>query len=100
MKIFLKKITFLFLLFFIGCENSNPNNLGKIALSYQQESKKIIDAILSDSVGFNRVAELCDTFGPRLSGSENLEKAILWIMQEMKKDGIENVISEEVMLPK
>ena len=74
---------------FIGCENRNPNNLGKIALSYQQESKKIIDAILSDSVGFNRVAELCDTFGPRLSGSENLEKAILWIMQEMKKDGID-----------
>ena len=100
MKIILKKIIFLLLVLFIGCENRNPNNLGKIALSYQQESKKIIDAILSDSVGFSRVAELCDTFGPRLSGSDNLEKAILWIMQEMKKDGIENVRSEEVMVPK
>lgn len=100
MKIFLKKITFLLLVLIIGCENRNPNNLGKIALSYQQESKKIIDVILSDSIGFGRVAELCDTFGPRLSGSENLEKAILWIMQEMKKDGIENVRSEEVMVPK
>jgi len=99
-KIILKKIIFLLLVLFIGCENRNPNNLGKIALSYQQESKKIIDAILSDSIGFNRVAELCDTFGPRLSGSENLEKAILWIMQKMKKDGIENVRSEEVMVPK
>ena len=55
---------------------------------------------MSDSIGFGRVAELCDTFGPRLSGSENLEKAILWIMQEMKKDGIENVRAEEVMVPK
>lgn len=100
MKIILKKIIFLLLLLFIGCENRNPTNLGKIALSYQQESKKIIVATLNDSVGFNRVAELCDTFGPRLSGSENLEKAILWIMQEMEKDGIENVRAEEVMVPK
>ena len=100
MKIILKKITFLFLLFFIGCENRNPNNLGKIAFSYQQESNKIINAIMIDSIGFDRVAELCDTFGPRLSGSENLEKAILWIMQEMKKDGIENVRAEEVMVPR
>jgi carboxypeptidase Q len=49
---------------------------------------------------WQRLAELTDTFGPRLSGSEALERAIDWAVAEMKKDGLENVRKEPVMVPK
>jgi carboxypeptidase Q len=45
------------------------------------------------------VAYICDTFGPRLSGSTNLENSIDWILAEMKKDGLENVRGDEVTVP-
>ena len=32
--------------------------------------------------------ELCYRFGPRLSGSQNLEIALDWILEEMEKDGV------------
>jgi carboxypeptidase Q len=46
------------------------------------------------------VAELGDRFGPRFSGTENLERAIDWIMAEMAEDGLENIRGEPVMVPR
>ena len=43
---------------------------------------------------------MCDTFGPRFSGTDNLEKAIDWILSEMNRDGLSNVHGEAVMVPK
>ena len=43
---------------------------------------------------------LTDTFGHRLSGSPQLERAIQWAAEEMKRDGLENVRIEPVMVPK
>ena len=40
---------------------------------YTEASLKIIAEAMSDSTAFNRLSYLCDTFGPRLSGSKNLE---------------------------
>ena len=54
---------------------------------------------MSDSTAFNRLSYLCDTFGPRLSGSKNLEDAIDWIIGEMKYDGLQNVVGERVRVP-
>ena len=42
---------------------------------------------------------MCDVFGPRLSGTKNLENAIKWIIKEMKKDGISNVRGDRVKVP-
>jgi carboxypeptidase Q len=42
---------------------------------------------------------LCDTFGPRFSGTTNLAAAIDWVLAEMKTDGLENVHGEEVTVP-
>ena len=67
--------------------------------SYEQTSIKIINSLKSDSVGYNRLSYLCDMFGPRLSGSKNLEKAIDWIIKEMKLDGLSNVKGERVKVP-
>lgn len=66
---------------------------------YLHDANLIIDATLKDSTAYNRLAYLCDTFGPRLSGSKNLENSIDWIIKEMKLDGIENVKGERVKVP-
>ena len=97
----MKKIfSILLIIFFISCEKTNLNKLGRIASSFKENGNKIIEKSISDSSGFKRLAELCDTFGPRFSGSKNLEKALVWIVEEMQKDGLENVRAEEVMVPK
>jgi carboxypeptidase Q len=60
---------------------------------------KLIDRALQDSAAWNRLAELVDTFGNRPVGSASLESAIDWIVAQMKKDGLENVHTEPVMVP-
>jgi carboxypeptidase Q len=42
---------------------------------------------------------MCDTFGPRFSGTPALEKAIDWIVAEMKKDGFDSVYTQPVKVP-
>jgi carboxypeptidase Q len=59
----------------------------------------LIDAVTKTDFAYQRLAQLCDTFGPRFSGTTNLEAAIDWILAQMKKDGLENVHGEEVMVP-
>ncbi len=70
-----------------------------LTVQYQSTAKQIIEAGLADSTAFNRLAEMCDTFGPRFSGTQNLEDAIDWCLAELKKDGFENVRGEPVMVP-
>lgn len=59
----------------------------------------IIDAGLRSDGAYRKLAWLCDRIGPRLSGSENLDKAVTWCSREMKRDGLDNVHSEIVMVP-
>ncbi|MDQ6612069.1 MAG: M20/M25/M40 family metallo-hydrolase [Gemmatimonadota bacterium] len=66
---------------------------------YRATATKIIAAATSDSVPWNRVAYIADMFGHRISGSAALESTIDWIVAEMKKDGLENVHTEPVMVP-
>jgi len=60
---------------------------------------KLIDGALKDSAAWNRLAELVDTFGSRPVGSTSLESAIDWIVAQMKRDGLDNVHTEPVMVP-
>ena len=70
-----------------------------IKKEYESVANKIYRALETDSVAFNRLAYLCDMFGPRLSGSKNLEKSIDWIIKEMKNDGLSSVRGERVKVP-
>ena len=70
-----------------------------IKSKYVETSLKIISKSLTDSTAYNRLGYMCDTFGPRLSGSKNLENAINWILKEMKNDGLDNVRGEKVAVP-
>ena len=66
---------------------------------YQSVAAKLIKAATETDVAYQRLAELCDTFGPRFSGTTNLEGAIDWALARMKADGLENVHGEDVLVP-
>jgi carboxypeptidase Q len=70
-----------------------------VIAKYGDIAEKIYKAAMADTTAYEKLAYMCDTFGPRLSGSENLENALNWIHQEMIKDGLANVRSDEVMVP-
>jgi carboxypeptidase Q len=67
---------------------------------YRANAQKLIAAAQADQFAWDRLAELTDTFGQRLSGSDNLNRAIAWAVETMKKDGLENVHTERVMVPR
>jgi carboxypeptidase Q len=60
---------------------------------------RLIAAATADDFAWQRLAELTDTHGARLSGSANLARAIRWAIQTMKADGLQNVHTEPVMVP-
>ena len=66
----------------------------------REPTARLIAAAMADDSAWQRLAELTDTFGSRLSGSENLERAVAWSMETMRADGLENVRAERVMVPK
>ena len=70
-----------------------------IADRYRATANRMIATEFADSSAWNRLAEMTDKFGNRISGSENLERTIDWIIAQMKKDGLENVRGEKVMVP-
>jgi carboxypeptidase Q len=71
-----------------------------IAQRYRAAADRLINAALADSAAWNRVAELTERFGNRFSGTQGLERAIDWVIAEMKKDGLQNVRGEPVMVPR
>ena len=66
---------------------------------YREPAKRIIDESLSSRFAWERLAELGDTFGHRLSGSEGLDAAIKWAARQMKHDGLDNVRLDPVLVP-
>ncbi len=67
---------------------------------YEAIAQRIIDAALADSSAFARLSYLVDTFGPRFSGTPQLERAIDWVLEAMRQDGLENVRGDTVMVPR
>lgn len=63
---------------------------------HRASSNALVQAALRDSAAYKRLAQLVDGFGHRMTGSQSLERAIDWIVAEMKKDGFENVRKEPV----
>jgi carboxypeptidase Q len=67
--------------------------------SYRAAAARIIGAALTSNHAYGRLAHLTDHIGNRLSGSKSLELAIDWAVAEMKRDGLDNVHTEKVMVP-
>ncbi len=66
---------------------------------HRDAASRLLGEALSSGFAWERLAELGDTFGHRLSGSKALENAIDWAVAEMKKDGLDNVRKEPVKVP-
>ncbi|HKY42215.1 MAG TPA: M28 family metallopeptidase [Pyrinomonadaceae bacterium] len=66
---------------------------------YRTAAARIIGAALTSDRAYSRLSHLTDHIGHRLSGSKNLERAIEWAIAEMKRDGLDNVRTEKVMVP-
>src|SRR3954464_15145920 len=70
-----------------------------LADRYRNDANRIIDGALKDSTAWNRLAEMTEKFGNRLSGTPQLEQTIDWVISKMKDDGLQNVRGERVMVP-
>ena len=100
-------VTALFLFICLSVSTAAQNGTGP-ALSvvegwldpYRSNAGKLIAAATADQFAWDRLAELTDTHGQRISGSDNLNRAIAWAVETMKKDGLEDVHTERVMIPK
>jgi len=77
-------------------ENASPRWLDQ----YREPASRLIGAAMVDSFAWRRLAELTDGIGNRLSGTPELSRAIDWALAEMKRDGLENVHAEPVMVPR
>ena len=66
---------------------------------YRDATSRLLGEAVASDFAWQRLAYIGDTFGHRLSGSPNLEAAIKWAVEEMKRDGLENVRAEPVKVP-
>lgn len=66
---------------------------------WQETAARILAAAEQDPRAWQRLEYLADQIGHRLSGSPALERAIEWAQAEMKRDGLENVRAQPVMVP-
>lgn len=94
-RIFIIKVIFLIAISGFSLYASD-NILTKV---YSSDAEKIIHKAMEDSSSWERLAYMCDTFGPRLTGSEGLEKSLQWILQELEKDGFANIKYDTVYAP-
>lgn len=71
------------ILTFLFIQSINGQDYSEIANKIITESKKI---------SLDRFTYLCDTFGPRWPGTENLQQAIDYVNEQMINDGFSVVL--------
>lgn len=71
-----------------------------IVLRYRNTAQQIIKEAMKDSAAYSTLAFMCDAFGPRLSGSDNLERAIDWAFDQFGREHFENVYVQPVQVPR
>jgi carboxypeptidase Q len=67
---------------------------------YREPAARIIGEAVGSTFAWQRLSVLTDGIGNRLSGTPALDKAIAWAAAEMARDGLENVHTEKVMVPR
>lgn len=66
---------------------------------YREVAGRLIGAALTDQEGWEKLEHLSLRIGHRLSGSPQLEAAILWASERMRAEGLENVRLQPVTVP-
>ncbi|MFD2532407.1 M28 family metallopeptidase [Gracilimonas halophila] len=88
--------TILFLMTFLFQPTQAQSQL---ETEHKEKARAIIDKAMNSDLALERLTYMSDTFGPRFSGSENLEKSIDWIVETMKEDGFDRVWTQPVSVP-
>ncbi|XP_035431688.2 carboxypeptidase Q isoform X1 [Spodoptera frugiperda] len=84
------------------CEDILGDDLIKEIWSYENVKDDILNYVLKgDFKGktYDELAKFVDKFGARPSGTEVLEKSIDYMIELTKKEGINDIITEEVKVP-
>src|SRR5580700_882866 len=81
-------------------EPGMPGVAGPLAAKYKADADRILQAAESDEDGYSALTYLCDHVGRRLSGTPQLNTAIAWGAELMRKAGLQNVTVQPVMVPK
>jgi Zn-dependent M28 family amino/carboxypeptidase len=76
-----------------------PGVPGPLAQKYKATADKILTAGMADDDGYKALTYLTDHVGKRLSGSTQLNDAISWGADLMRKAGLQNVKVQPVMVP-
>ncbi|MEN8008545.1 MAG: hypothetical protein ABFS42_16165, partial [Candidatus Krumholzibacteriota bacterium] len=59
----------------------------------------LIDSALADPYAYEKLAELCDEVGHRLTASPGMKRAIAWSQKSMRDAGFDSVWTEPVTVP-
>jgi hypothetical protein len=78
---------------------SMPAVSGPLAAKYKADADRILQASETDDDGYVALTYLCDHIGKRLSGSPQLNTAVAWGAELMRKAGLQNVTVQPVMVP-
>ena len=73
---------------------------GPLSAKYGADAAKILKAAETDEDGYSALTYLCDHVGKRLSGTPQLNTAVQWGADLMRKAGLENVKVQPVMVPR
>ena len=77
-----------------------PGVAGPLAAKYGADAARILKAGETDDDGYEALTYLCYHVGKRLSGSPQLNTAIQWGADLMRKAGLQNVTVQPVMVPR
>ena len=61
---------------------------------------RLLRLATSDPHGYDKLAYLTDRIGPRLSGSAGYDAAVRWAVEEFRRDGVDRVWTEKVLVPR
>jgi hypothetical protein len=87
----------------MGAPGERPTTMsavpGPLAAKYKADADRILQAAMADDEGYAHLAYLTDHIGKRLSGSLQLNTAVEWGAELMRKAGLQNVQIQPVMVP-
>ncbi|WP_128912533.1 M20/M25/M40 family metallo-hydrolase [Granulicella sibirica] len=88
----------------MGAPGEQPTGMpavaGPLAAKYKADADRILAAAMADNDGYAALTYLCDHVGKRLSGTPQLNTAVEWGADLMRKAGLENVKVQPVMVPR
>ena len=78
-------------------QTSTPANT--VAELTRTAVRELIGSILVDGKAYDYDRELADGIGPRLTGSANYNRAVVWTMEQFRSLGLSNVHTESFTSP-